>query len=147
MKLCTRCEQSKSLSDFNKDRSRPDGLYIHCRSCYRIKKKRWYSVNREGHARWLRKSNLKRKFGLTIEQYEDLLRQQRGVCALCVKKCRTGNRLAVDHCHLTGRIRGLLCYRCNTHLGWFELYQTAVMGYLYEDLDPHAHRRNQVPIA
>lgn len=59
-----------------------------------------------------RNSYLKRKYGITEEQYEELLLAQAGKCAICLCKPRT-RRLAVDHNHKTGEIRGLLCSRCN----------------------------------
>ena len=58
-----------------------------------------------------------RIYGLTPEQYDALLQQQDGVCAICRETCRTGQRLSVDHDHATGRIRGLLCRNCNLGIG------------------------------
>lgn len=60
-----------------------------------------------------------RQWGLTIEQYEELLKRQNGVCAICNKACSSGRKLAIDHDHKTGRIRGLLCSNCNLGLGKF----------------------------
>ena len=66
--------------------------------------------------------NEKRKlktFGLTLQDYQQMLDAQNGVCAICGKK--PGKRkLSVDHDHKTGIIRGLLCFRCNFGLGWFQ---------------------------
>ena len=57
---------------------------------------------------------LKRKYGITPDQYEQLLRQQNGTCALCPKTEEAeGKSLAVDHNHKTGEIRGILCSYCN----------------------------------
>lgn len=62
------------------------------------------------------------KFGLTVEQYDELLQKQNGVCAIC-KRPETIilnwklKPLAVDHCHETNRIRGLLCAQCNVGIG------------------------------
>jgi hypothetical protein len=65
-----------------------------------------------------RKSHLKRKYGLTPQQYDDMLAAQDGVCFLCREK--PGDLpLHVDHDHLTGRVRTLLCLRCNNALGLF----------------------------
>ncbi len=54
----------------------------------------------------------KAKFGITVDEYEARLVEQKGVCAVC-----TGRRLAVDHCHATGKVRGLLCWHCNSGIG------------------------------
>ena len=57
--------------------------------------------------------------GITVEQYDDMLEAQGGVCAICHRPSVTGKRLHVDHDHKTGRNRGLLCHHCNTALGNF----------------------------
>lgn len=57
------------------------------------------------------------KYGLTVANYDALLRKQRGCCAICKRKPKGGRKLAVDHCHDSGMVRGLLCARCNTALG------------------------------
>lgn len=60
-----------------------------------------------------RRHRLKKHYGVTPERYDEMLSAQDGVCAICSKPCHTGRRLAVDHDHATGVVRGLLCYRCN----------------------------------
>ena len=67
-----------------------------------------------------RANHLKRVFNLTLEDHADILDSQGGKCAICELSCPTGRRLAVDHCHTTGVVRGLLCSRCNTGLGQFK---------------------------
>jgi len=63
-----------------------------------------------------RKAHLKKSYRLTLADYERMLDEQAGVCAICSESCATGQRLAVDHDHTTGKARGLLCRRCNTKL-------------------------------
>lgn len=81
-------------------------------------------TNPELHCERVRAENLRRSFGLTLEQYDTRLVAQNGVCALC-RRPETAvlkgklKRLAVDHDHLTGKVRGLLCSQCNTSLGMF----------------------------
>lgn len=70
-----------------------------------------------------RAAKLKERYGITPEQYDVLLKQQGGGCAICGSKTprRTGSTfLVVDHCHTTNKVRGLLCYRCNVGIGNFE---------------------------
>lgn len=71
-----------------------------------------------------RKVDYKRKFGITLDEYNQMLKDQNGVCAICglvetSKDHRTQEvrGLAVDHDHSTGMVRGLLCTRCNTAIG------------------------------
>ncbi len=66
-----------------------------------------------------RKSRLK-EFGLTLEDYELMMKEQDGVCYLCKKECATGRSLAMDHSHKTGKLRRLLCSNCNRGLGNFQ---------------------------
>jgi hypothetical protein len=67
--------------------------------------------------------DLKKTFGITTAQYKGMLKAQKGVCAICGNpeeaKRHKNQRLAVDHCHTTGKIRGLLCSQCNHGLGSF----------------------------
>ena len=66
-----------------------------------------------------RKSYLKQIYNLTEEKYNKILKQQRGVCAIC-KNGNGKKNLFVDHYHKTGKIRGLLCHHCNSSLGFFD---------------------------
>ena len=83
-----------------------------------------------------RRSYLKRKYGISIEQFEMMLEEQCGVCAICGKPRPEERTLHIDHDHKTGEIRGLLCFRCNNALGDFEeeyeLFQKAA-DYLDRD--------------
>lgn len=76
------------------------------------------------------------KYNITPEEYERLFEAQGGLCAICRQSetIKTGagalRRLAVDHDHATDRVRGLLCYRCNSALGQYELRREAIEKYL-----------------
>lgn len=63
-------------------------------------------------------SYIKRKFGLSWEEYQDLIKRQNNKCAICALP-QENKRLAIDHCHATGDVRGLLCDKCNRGLGLF----------------------------
>lgn len=70
--------------------------------------------------------NLKKMYGITLEQYEEIAVQQNGVCAICknpeqaLDKDGAPRRMPVDHCHKTGKVRALLCTACNRALGLFK---------------------------
>lgn len=94
------------------------------RADYRIKQKAWHD---SVHGKTWKRSRLLERYGITINDYESMLSEQNYVCAICEQPetridPRTGNiiRLAVDHCHTTGIVRGLLCSRCNLGIGHFE---------------------------
>ena len=69
------------------------------------------------------------KYGMTPDDYLSLLAKQNGVCAICSKPPKN-NRLAVDHDHDTGEVRGILCHPCNRHVGYFEKFGLSIRGYL-----------------
>ncbi len=70
------------------------------------------------HPEIKRANELKHRYGISLEQYELILASQNGVCAICRKKPK--GLLCVDHCHTTGMVRGLLCTKCNTALGFYD---------------------------
>lgn len=65
------------------------------------------------------KAKRKKRYGLTQQEFDNLLQVQKGVCLICGKTNYNGWNLSVDHCHDTGKVRGLLCNPCNTGLGGF----------------------------
>ena len=78
--------------------------------------RKWRAADPARYKALALKSRLKLSYGLTVEQYEALVSAQGGLCAICASD-GGGRRLAVDHCHATGKVRGLLCLNCNTALG------------------------------
>ena len=81
-----------------------------------MKKQKKFQGSEKSNTRY-RRSNLKRAYGLTLEQYDVMFDEQNGVCAICNEQATDGRRLAVDHDHKTGKIRGLLCMNCNVGIG------------------------------
>ena len=105
---------------FSKMRKAPDGLQHYCKKCQREIDHLRPARNR-GY-QW--SLNLKR-YGVTIDQYEELFESQSGLCAICKRPetaTRNGKlrRLCVDHCHDSQTIRGLLCSDCNRAIGLFK---------------------------
>lgn len=104
-----------------------------CKNCYNRKR---YDPVKWGVVR--RRYLLKSRFGLHEQDYALLVQKQDGVCAICKRPVHSNRRgpngkvkhLAVDHNHITGNVRGLLCTLCNGMLGWFERYKDSVVVYL-----------------
>ena len=115
-KICKRCKTDKALEDFARGRS--NGSHAWCKSCmaeyqitYKEKKGRDYFKN----------YNYMAQYGITLEEAKELLVSQSNACALCEKEVSWlpgfSASAHVDHCHSTGKVRGILCGSCNTALG------------------------------
>ena len=84
-------------------------------------KHEWRHLNLEHSKMTQRSYEYKRKYGITIDDYDQMFEDQNGDCCICeVNRAALHKDLAVDHCHITGKIRGLLCTPCNTALGLFK---------------------------
>lgn len=118
-KRCSKCGKLKSLRAFRKDKQKIDGLYSSCGLCW----KKYYHSN-PNKKLMNRITDLKRKYGLTLEEYDLMDKLQNSRCAICGKVNKNGWNLAVDHNHKTGKIRKLLCASCNL-----------VVGASYEDIE------------
>lgn len=130
-KNCRKCGESKPVSDYYSQPSNLDGLNGQCKSCVKSRIHNWQKKNRskknEYNRRWKEKypehaklvqfrSSLKCNYKLSTDEYLSMVTSQHELCALCNKK----RKLLIDHCHKTGKVRGLLCYACNTALGMFK---------------------------
>lgn len=117
-----KCKQYKPLESFTPHKAGTHGRNGYCKMCCCKISKEWRANNKEKRAAFARREWMKRKYGMTPSDYDALLREQGGLCAICRtegKKQRKDIRYAlhIDHDHRTGRVRGLLCHRCNTVLG------------------------------
>lgn len=136
LKLCSKCNREYPATEeyFYEHSGMKDGLYSSCKSCYKKYNKKWQKENKERYYKiskeW-RKNNpekiknnaLKFYYGITLEDYNQLLKEQNYVCKICGEIDKNGNDLSVDHNHKTGKIRGLLCMKCNISLGIIEVYK------------------------
>ena len=123
MKVCSKCKLEKGDECF----AATDKWCRGCRKEYASahyqankqkllnKSKRWRDANPDKRKALDRKNGLKRKYGITVGEYDNMLSIQDGKCAVCGDK----TKLYVDHCHSTNEVRGLLCHLCNTALGGF----------------------------
>lgn len=125
-KQCASCREEKPLSAFGRHRvKRLSGyvvrLYPYCKPC-RVQrnladKRKHFTRARAAE----RRSKLKLNYGITPEEYAAQLDLQLGLCAVCGASLagRSPQSVHVDHCHASGRLRGILCGPCNTGLGAF----------------------------
>lgn len=111
MKKCNRCKKVKEYTEFNVDSRASTGRQSICRKCGSEKKKEMKGYYREQH--------LKSKYGITSKDYEDMLEAQDCKCAICgiEEKYCENQRLAVDHDYESGKVRALLCKKCNQGIG------------------------------
>ena len=137
-KVCSRCGKEKPVSEFYRRSASKDGLNPACKECVkaataeRHRKRRAAEViekAREADAR--KERNLQRLYNISLEDYEEMFFAQGKKCAICGRLANDFQRdLAVDHDHVTGEVRGLLCPDCNRGLGGFnddiELVRKAV---------------------
>ncbi len=118
MKICNTCNIEKNETAFTWKGGRSKQRSAKCSAC-KSKVKR---ANNPTHERG---KNLKRKYGLSLLDYNNLLTDQNGLCKICgnpeTNKFKNGKikPLCVDHCHDNQTVRGLLCSNCNTGLGLF----------------------------
>jgi hypothetical protein len=136
VKQCSKCGEQKPLDQFYKASRNKDGRTNDCGDCRREYNLARYhreksTGNPERNAkRRKRKSyrsySLRKRYGITVEQYDQLVAKQNNRCAICQQpeqqtdpRYGTLLELAVDHDHNTGQIRGLLCSACNTAIGKF----------------------------
>ena len=132
MKICSKCKVEKSDEEFYKNKKSKDGLRSVCVECkeeYRLSEK-GKEVHRRACSKYqktekgkkaTRRKQLKRKYGITPDDYNKMLIEQNHVCIICGNS-EKDKRLAIDHNHKTGRVRALLCQNCNMSLGYIENY-------------------------
>lgn len=112
-KKCKHCLKILSLDFFQKDSTKKDSLRPECKECTKANRKKRYNKTTT------RKRNLEKNFGLdALSIYATHFELQKGVCAIC-GSAENGRykHLSIDHCHSSGRIRGLLCNNCNRGIG------------------------------
>ena len=123
MRTCKICNEAKPLTEFYQTvrNGEPYGYHENCKSCYEKKQQENYDPIKK------RNENLKRVYGIGIEEYNALLEKQNNRCAICESTDPKGRKSGrgggvdvfyVDHDHKTGNVRGLLCNICNRTMGY-----------------------------
>jgi len=113
-KKCSRCKEVKPLSGFSKDKQHWSGHKSACKVCASLDFAEWKSKNLEKSRRDDRKRHYIRTYDLDPELAEQLVQNRVGECSICGSILP----LVVDHCHTTGKVRGLICSACNRVLGY-----------------------------
>lgn len=117
-KRCCSCKELKPADDFYSSRDLPDGLSRQCKPCKNHTNKKYFEKNRSKVTKYRRDWELKSKYNISLDTYEDLLRTQANCCKICKTPTAGGSGgFHVDHDHKTGIVRGLLCMNCNRALG------------------------------
>ncbi|MFD1658005.1 endonuclease VII domain-containing protein [Streptomyces caeni] len=100
-KLCRTCGEVEPRGEWHRNATASDGLSTRCKACRAVQ-------GRQGH--------LKRQYGITEAERDEPVASPAGVCCVCL----AAPAEHVDHCHETGRVRGVLCFSCNAALGQFK---------------------------
>jgi hypothetical protein len=115
---CNRCQKSEPDTSFYRDgmsRRQP------CKACTAKTNAAWRKANPDKHRAIYQRNNhrhnLKRRYGISVEDFNWIRAACDGTCAICKQPETRNRRLSLDHCHVTGKIRGFLCSRCNLILG------------------------------
>ena len=118
MRVCTRCKQEKPLDAFASDNTRPGvKKQSFCKQCKNTYNKVAYQEDPKYRERTWRKQNI----NITFEEYTKLLNSTNNSCEICnTHEDQLGIKLSVDHDHTTGKIRGLLCSKCNTAISFLQ---------------------------
>lgn len=106
------CQVCSNIYESKRPRPGTDGLF----RCVDCSKKRNFEINILND----RNRTIFREYGLYPWQYDKMLKDQNNLCAICRLPEPSGRYLAVDHCHTTNKVRGLLCINCNNGLGRFK---------------------------
>ena len=163
-KTCTKCEVEKEISEYYY-RADKNSYISRCKKCTLEDAKEKYAKDatplsedelarshayhaankdaRNARARGVRAANpdrqrnrkLIQRFGITLDEYNKMHDAQAGLCKICGNPEELDRRLAVDHNHETGKVRGLLCFKCNVILGHIEATGIAMIAKVLDYLD------------
>jgi protein-arginine kinase activator protein McsA len=114
MKTCSKCKIEKSLSDFHNVKNGKFGKHHYCKDCMSAHKKQTYNYNNAFNRR------LRKSYNLTLDELKSMHHSQNKKCKICgdvYEDVSKHGGLYIDHCHSSGKVRGLLCAKCNQLLG------------------------------
>ena len=115
LKPCTKCGITKPLEDYPLDKRANDGRASSCKQCNNKEHRKRYSSKEYKNSN--HKYRMEKRYGLSPLDFDTLIGANNNCCHLCNKKFKDTRHKHIDHCHETGRVRGILCKDCNTALG------------------------------
>jgi hypothetical protein len=126
MKKCRLCKEEKETSAFGYHSSTKDKLRHECKLC----RKKESAAKKEADPDVYRNIDYKRRYGISVDDYNEMYTAQKGCCAICNRHSSfsKNERLVVDHNHSTGEVRGLLCSYCNSALGMLQDSKSVVLS-------------------
>ncbi len=126
-KICSKCNRKLSFTGFYNNPNGKYGKHSHCKKCTNANRVKWGKENPESQKKIQNKVSykyrLKKRYGITIDQYRSMLKLQDNKCAICnneekvIRKNGRVMQLSIDHDHITGKARELLCMACNNVIG------------------------------
>lgn len=116
IKVCSLCNEEKSISDFYQFYDKWSGNKYNssrCKPCHQKHKR-----DNPNTPKNRKSEKLKLRYGITYDEWELMRERENFSCMICgITEEEIGRKLDVDHCHITGKVRGVLCNQCNTTLG------------------------------
>lgn len=119
--VCRVCKKTKGIDEYGFHK-RSNKHKTQCKDCAKKEAAIYRLENKEKYLKTQTNSRLKQNYGLSLSAYEEKLKDQEGKCTICGTTNPVNGhikRFAVDHCHATGMVRGLLCSKCNKGIGFF----------------------------
>ena len=138
-RVCRECKIKYPIEHFYKHvGSRTSEGYRRptCKTCCYKHSMKWQKSNPDKAKVYRRRNKLKKKYGISLEKYDEMLQKQNGVCYICQRSQANGKPLYVDHCHKSGIIRKLLCEKCNFTLGLMDEDKT-LLNRLIDYINEH----------
>lgn len=123
-KECNKCKELKNITEYYKrsDTGKYRNECKYCRNDYNLKLYHSNPKQKANHRKASWKHQIKKNYGMSPEEYYELLENQEGKCKICRIHIDDTEKhvLYIDHCHTAGKVRGLLCQQCNSGLGMFK---------------------------